>query len=102
MLPEQREVLDEIIVKIRAGRMNRRTFLERAVALGLTSTVAGSLLEACGGSSGSSVTNIVWQSEQEPTGTYNKLADAFNKSQSSVHVTWLQGPSSTDAFLQKL
>jgi hypothetical protein len=40
MLPEQRETLDEILVKIRAGRITRRTFLERAVALGLTSTVA--------------------------------------------------------------
>ena|SRR5579883_2357627 len=102
MNPEQREALDEALVKMRAGRMKRRTFLERAVALGLTSTVAGSLLEACGGSSGASVTNIVWQSEQETTGTYSKLADAFNKSQSNVHVTWLQGPASTDAFLQKL
>lgn len=102
MIPEQREALDEILVKICAGRITRRTFLERAVALGLTSTVAGSLLEACGGSSGSSVTNIVWQSEQEPTGTYKALADSFNKSQSNVHVTWLQGPSSTDQFLQKL
>lgn len=102
MIPEQRDALDEIVVKIRSGRITRRTFLERAVALGLTSTVAGSLLEACGGSSGSSVTNIVWQSESEPTGTYAKLADSFNKSQSSVHVTWLAGPSSTDQFLQKL
>ena len=32
--PEQREVLDEIIVKMRSGRMKRRTFLERAVAVG--------------------------------------------------------------------
>lgn len=102
MIQEQREALDEALVKIRAGRMTRRTFMERAAALGLASTVAGSLLEACGGSSGGGVTNLVWQSEQEPTGTYSKLADAFNKSQSSVHVTWLQGPSSTDAFLQKL
>ena len=38
MVPEQREALDEIIVKIRAGRISRRTFLERAGALGLTAT----------------------------------------------------------------
>ncbi len=103
MFPEQREALDEILVKIRAGRITRRTFLERAIALGLTSTIAGSLLEACGGSSQSSgPVNIVWQSEQEPTGTYSALADSFNKSQKDVHVTWLQGPSSTTDFLQKL
>lgn len=103
MFPEQREALDEILVKIRAGRITRRTFLERAIALGLTSTVAGSLLEACGGGSQSSgPVNLVWQSEQEPTGTYSALADSFNKSQKDVHVTWLQGPSSTTDFLQKL
>jgi multiple sugar transport system substrate-binding protein len=103
MIQEQREALVEALVKMRAGRMKRRTFLERAIALGLTTSVAGSLLEACGGSSGGgSVTNIVWQSEQDTTNTYKNLADAFNKSQSSVHVTWLQGPASTDAFLQKL
>lgn len=102
MIPEQREALDEALIKIRAGRISRRTFLERTLALGLTATAAGSLLEACGGSGGASVTNLVWQSESDTTGTYGKLADAFNKSQSNVHITWLQGPSSTDAFLQKL
>lgn len=105
MIPEQREALDEIIVKIRAGRMTRRTFLERAIALGLTSTVAGSLLEACGGSgssTGGTTVNLVWQSEQEPTGTYQQIANDFNNSQKDVHITWLQGPSSTTDFLQKL
>ena len=84
MVPEQREALDEIIVKIRAGRMTRRTFLERAIALGLTSTAAGSLLEACGGSSssggGGQTTNIVWQTENDTSGTYPALVDTYNKS----------------------
>lgn len=104
MIPEQREALDEIIVKIRAGRITRRTFLERAIALGLTSTVAGSLLEACGGGSSQSSgpVNLVWQSEEDPTGTYKALADSFNSSQKNVHVTWLAGPASTTDFLQKL
>src|SRR2546423_1883176 len=72
MVPEQREALDEIIVKIRAGRMTRRTFLERAIAIGLTSTVAGSLLEACGGSASAGAgqtTNIIWQTENDTSGT---------------------------------
>jgi len=105
MIPEQREALDEIIVKIRAGRMTRRTFLERAVAVGLSSTAAVSLLEACGGGSGGSsggVTNIVWQSEQDTTNTYGALADTFNQTigkQKGIHVTWKQGPSSTNDML---
>ena len=104
MVPEQREALDEIIVKIRAGRMTRRTFLERAVAIGLSTTVAGSLLEACGGSSGTTgggqTTNIVWQSENDTSGTYPAIVDAYNKSnKDNVHVTWHNGPSSTDQML---
>src|SRR5437764_7687275 len=103
MVPEQREALDEIIVKIRAGRMTRRTFLERAVALGLTSTVAGSLLEACGGSSntggGGQTTNLVWQTENDTSGTYPAIVDAFNKSNKDIHVVWHNGPSSTDTML---
>src|SRR6266849_10938596 len=78
MVPEQREALDEIIVKIRVGRMTRRTFLERAVAIGLSSSVAGSLLEACGGTSNTTggsgqTTNIVWQSENDTSPTYPAL-----------------------------
>src|SRR5947199_9275755 len=94
MVPEQREALDEIIVKIRAGRMKRRTFLERAVAIGLSTTVAGSLLEACGGSSGTSsgggqATNIVWQSENDTSGTYPSMVATYNKTkQDNVHVNW--------------
>jgi len=107
MIPEQNEVLDEIITKIRSGRLSRRGFLERAIAVGLSSTAAVSLLEACGGSSNSSggagqTVNIVWQSESDTTNTYKLVADNFNNSvgkQKGIHVTWRQGPTSTDSLL---
>ncbi len=105
MVSEQREVLDEIIVKIRAGRMTRRTFLERAIALGLSATAAGSLLEACGGTSNSTggsgqTTNIVWQTENDNSGTYPALVDNFNKTnQNGVHVTWHNGPSDANSLI---
>jgi multiple sugar transport system substrate-binding protein len=104
MVPEQREALDELIVKSRAGRMKRRTFLERAIALGLSSTAAGTLLEACGGSGstngGGQTTNIVWQTENDNSGTYPALVDAYNKSnKDNVHVTWHNGPSGTGDIL---
>jgi multiple sugar transport system substrate-binding protein len=102
MIPEQREVLDEIITKIRAGRLTRRSFLERAVAVGLSSTAAVSLLEACGGSgsggNGQTV-NLIYQSETDPTNTYSTLATNFNNTvgkQKGIHVTWHNGPSKTD------
>jgi multiple sugar transport system substrate-binding protein len=104
MNPEQRDVLDEIVVKMRAGRISRRTFLERAVAVGLTSTVAGSLLEACGGGGGGSSsggpTMIVWQSENDTSGTYTALVDTYNKTnKDNVHVVWHNGPTSTGDIL---
>jgi multiple sugar transport system substrate-binding protein len=103
MVPEQREALDEIIVKIRSGRMKRRTFLERAIALGLSSAAAGTLLEACGGSGpagAGQTTNIVWQTENDNSGTYPALVDAYNKSnKDNVHVTWHNGPSGTGDIL---
>src|SRR5579875_888339 len=102
MIPEQREVLDEIITKIRAGRLTRRSFLERAVAVGLSTSAAVSLLEACGGSgsggNGQTV-NLIWQSEQDPSNTYSTLTNNFNNTvgkQKGIHVTWHNGPSKTD------
>ncbi|HYK85007.1 MAG TPA: ABC transporter substrate-binding protein, partial [Ktedonobacteraceae bacterium] len=77
--------------------------LERAVAIGLSTAAAGSLLEACGGSGssgGGGVTNIVWQSENDTSGTYPAIVDAYNKSnKDNVHVTWHNGPSGTGDIL---
>lgn len=109
MIPEQREVIDEIITKIRSGRLTRRGFLERAVAVGLSSTAAVSLLEACGGTSNSTggngqTVNLVWQSENDATNTYGTLVSSFNSGigkQKGIHVTWNQGPTSTDDLLLK-
>jgi multiple sugar transport system substrate-binding protein len=107
--PEARETLDEIIGKIRSGRLTRRGFLERAIAVGLSSTAAVSLLEACGGTSNSTggngqTANIVWQSENDATNTYGTLVQTFNNGigkQKGVHVTWLQGPTTSDGLLVK-
>ncbi|GCE10292.1 ABC transporter substrate-binding protein [Tengunoibacter tsumagoiensis] len=109
MVPEQREALDESITWMRAGRMSRRRFLERMATLGLTSTAAVSLLEACGGSANSptgngAATNLVWQSEQDSTPTYRQLVQTFNETighQKGIHVTWNQGPSNTNDLLSK-
>ena len=105
MVPEQRDALDEIISKIRSGRMNRRTFLERAIAVGLSTSAAATLLDACGGTTNSTggngqTTNIVWQSENDTSGTYPAIVDAYNTSnKDGVHVTWRNGPSGTGDIL---
>ena len=102
MIPQQREALDGLIVKLRAGRVTRRTFLERAVALGLTGGVASSLLEACGNSSGGSggPTTIVWQTENDTSGTYSAIVSNYNKTnKDNVHVVWHNGPSDTSTLI---
>jgi len=111
MTPERRDAMDEMIVKIRSGRLTRRSFLERAAAIGLSSTAAVSLLEACGGTGNTiggngSTVNIVWQSEKDSTtpSVYQSVTDDFNKSvghQKGIHVTWQQGPASTNDLLTK-
>lgn len=49
-------VLDNLTRKVRSGRMTRRTFIERAAALGIGSSAALSLLSACGIGSGTAIT----------------------------------------------
>jgi multiple sugar transport system substrate-binding protein len=90
MNPEQGEVIDEIITKIRAGRMTRRTFLERAVAVGLSSSAAASLLAACGGTSNSTggngqTVNISFL-QRDQNGVYAGLVSQFNAQNNGVHV----------------
>ena len=103
MISEQREVLDECIVKIRAGRMKRRTFLERAMLLGLTGSSAISLLESCGGSSsstGNNTVSVIWLSENDVSGAYQHIVDTYNQTNTDgIHVTWQNGPVSTDQSL---
>ncbi len=102
MNSERREALDEMIVKMRAGRMTRRTFIERSAILGLSATFVGTLLDACGsGGASSGPTVVSWGSENETTGTYGDLVNKFNQSQKDVQVHWTNGPSDSGQLLTK-
>ena len=94
------QVLDGLICKMRSGRITRRTFLEQALVLGLTSSAASSLLAACGGSSNSSAgngpaLNIAWENHFSDTyKVYQNLADDFNQTnRHGIHVTYIDGPN---------
>lgn len=104
MILEQGDVIDEIITKIRNGRITRRTFLERAVAVGLTSTAAVSLLEACGGTSnsqtGSGQTANINYLEGDKNGVYAGIVSTFNAQNNGVHVTYnSNAPADTGQLL---
>jgi multiple sugar transport system substrate-binding protein len=101
MRSEQCKALDEILIRMRAGRMKRRTFLENALALGLTSSAAQSVLAACGGSSNSvggngAAINVTWQGEHDTAGIYQELVDIFNQTnKDGIHITFINGPTDT-------
>lgn len=59
MVSEQRSSLTEWIAAVRAGRMSRRSFLEHAVTAGASSSVALTLLAACGGPTTSEPTTSI-------------------------------------------
>jgi alpha-glucoside transport system substrate-binding protein len=66
----QRDELDQLVEGYTQGSLSRRAFLQRATALGLSLSVAGSILAACGsGSSNSAPTSVdllnVWSGEEQ-------------------------------------
>jgi multiple sugar transport system substrate-binding protein len=86
---ELRSNIDDLIRKMRAGRIKRRTFLERALALGIRSSVAFSIFEAFGGSTpstGGKTIHLLWLSENESSLTYQQLVDDFNSQTQDIHV----------------
>jgi multiple sugar transport system substrate-binding protein len=86
-----------MITKLRSGRVTRRTFLERILALGLSSTSALSLLEGCGSSSSDSTVYLLWQSEYDPSNAYPQLVEDFNeRNQGRIHVSMQLGPNGTN------
>ncbi len=107
MILEQGEVINETITKIRAGRITRRTFLERVMAVGLTSSAAVSLLEACGGTSnstgGAGQTVNINYFQKDTNGVYAGLVSKFNAQNNGVHVTYnSNAPQTTDQILTLL
>lgn len=100
MIPEQRLAFDELLTRLRSGRVTRRTFLERALALGLSFASALSVLESCGSSHSSNTISLIWQGEYDPSGAYQQLVDTFNqRNQGRIHVTSQLGPDGTDDLI---
>ncbi len=101
----QLHALDELVSKVRAGRIRRRTFLEGALALGLSSSVAGELLAACGGSGDSSggngpALNMTWIGEHDDAGVFARIVNSFNRTnKDGIFVTYTSGSTDTGQLL---
>ena len=66
---QQRAEVDELVNDYTQKGLSRREFLQRAMAIGLTTTAAGTLLAACGGGGVSTVKSVdvlnVWSGEEQ-------------------------------------
>ncbi len=92
---EQRMFLEETIALLRSGRLTRRAFLERTLSIGLASSTASTLLDACSAANPTPVTEntvISWESEHEFTNLYAQLVDTFNKNnKDGIYVLYSNG-----------
>ncbi|GCE22412.1 extracellular solute-binding protein [Dictyobacter kobayashii] len=91
MVSEQQGNLDTLVNALQTGRMKRRSFLERALALGLSGSAAASLLAACGEtsstpSSNNPVTLTLWD-YFNPAGTgYLALIKDYMKANPAIKI----------------
>src|SRR2546421_5901823 len=91
MVSEQRNTIDDMVNGLQTGRLTRRTFLERATALGLSSSAAAAFLAACGGSTttgsaGGPVTLTLWDYFNPPGPGYLGLISGYTKANPSIKI----------------
>ncbi len=89
MTSERQSNMDEMVTMLQTGRMNRRVFLERAMALGLSGSAAAAFLAACGGGSTSTtssgpVTLTVWDYFNPAGSGYLNLMSQYTKANPSI------------------
>ncbi len=91
MVSQQGNSLNGMMTAIQTGRMTRRAFLERATALGLSSSAAAAFLAACGGatttgSAGGPVTLTLWDYFNPPGPGYLGLISSYMKANPSIKI----------------
>jgi multiple sugar transport system substrate-binding protein len=92
MVSEQQNSMGAMINALQTGRVSRRAFFERALALGFSSTAAASLLAACGGSSGGGgtssgpITLTLWDYFNPPGSGYTGLLTSYTKVNPNVKI----------------
>jgi multiple sugar transport system substrate-binding protein len=82
MTQKSHEALTTMMMDARKGRLNRRAFLERALALGVSSSAALTLFSACGGTSGGDsgpITLTLWDYFSTAGKGYLGLIDDYTK-----------------------
>jgi multiple sugar transport system substrate-binding protein len=79
--------LEKLLSRVRSGRMTRRGFLERSLALGLSSGAALTLLDACGSAPGASGSVTYWNLFGGGDGVRMlEMTDAFSKAYPAINL----------------
>lgn len=91
MTRTSRAALVSMMTDVRSGQISRRVFLERTIALGVSSSVALTLLEACGGSggptsSGGPITLKLWDYFDPAGKGYLSVIAAFMKANPNIKI----------------
>ncbi|GAC1365581.1 MAG: sugar ABC transporter substrate-binding protein [Ktedonobacteraceae bacterium] len=91
MTSEQQSSMGEMVTMLQNGRMKRRTFLERAMALGLSSSAATAFLAACGGSPNTTtgsgpVTLTMWDYFIQAGSGYLSLISGYMKANPGIKI----------------
>ncbi|GHO66958.1 ABC transporter substrate-binding protein [Ktedonobacter sp. SOSP1-52] len=90
MTHKQQEPWKDMMTEVRTGRMSRRAFMAKTAALGISTSAAITLLEACGGASGSAdsgpVTLTIWDYFNPPGAGYLQLLADYSKAKPNVKI----------------
>lgn len=91
MVSEQQNKMDAMFSSLSSAPMKRRAFLERALALGVSSSAAASFLAACGGSSSPAggsgpVTLTLWDYFNPAGNGYLNMLSAYTKANPSIKI----------------
>src|SRR5437879_4992064 len=88
MTHKQQEPWKDMMTEVRTGRMSRRAFIAKTAALGISTSAAITLLEACGGAGGSAgsgpVTLTIWDYFNPPGAGYLQLLADYSKAKPNV------------------
>jgi multiple sugar transport system substrate-binding protein len=98
MIPTQ----EALLLDLYRGRLTRRMFFKRALALGLSTSAATTMLASCDAPGPSPTTpvtptgtsSIIWENESDTYQTFQYLRDKFNAFTPAIRVQQIPGPSS--------
>src|SRR5690242_18682763 len=94
---------DHLLQDLQAGRINRREFISRALALGVSFSGISAMLQACSSASGAGGTSIKWANWAQP-GEIARF-EAFTANYNRTHHTNVQYsfvPSADNNYFSKI